>query len=316
MYIFKAGVVGAGFMGAEIAQVISFSGLPVVVKDVDQTMLDNAEAHIREIFQGRVDKGKMSQAELLDKMDLIEFTLDYADFEDVDIVIEAVPEVMRIKQAVFKELGRGRPRRRDLCLQHVGPFHRGDGPKVGRPARQGRRHALLQPGARDEAGRDGPRPVLQRGQSCRPSCSSPRTCARYRWSSRNAPASWSTACWRPIWARRCRRCKKARPRPRRSTRPWSSSACPWGRSRCWTSWGSTSALHAGVYMASEYGARFASPQILQMLVDAGRLGEKTGAGFYGYEEQTDEPVKEMIAADPGQRHSPSATSRSSGWSSR
>ncbi|MCB0227838.1 MAG: 3-hydroxyacyl-CoA dehydrogenase family protein, partial [Anaerolineae bacterium] len=104
MYIFKAGVVGAGFMGAEIAQVVSFSGLPVVVKDVDQTMLDNAEAHIREIFQGRVDKGKMSQAELLDKMDLIEFTLDYADFEDVDIVIEAVPEVMRIKQAVFKEL--------------------------------------------------------------------------------------------------------------------------------------------------------------------------------------------------------------------
>ena len=39
MYIFKAGVVGAGFMGAEIAQVISFSGLPVVVKDVDPGML-------------------------------------------------------------------------------------------------------------------------------------------------------------------------------------------------------------------------------------------------------------------------------------
>ncbi len=55
-------------------------------------MLDKAEAHIREIYQSRVDKGKMSQAELLDKMDLIEFTLDYADFEDVDIVIEAVPE--------------------------------------------------------------------------------------------------------------------------------------------------------------------------------------------------------------------------------
>ncbi|MCB0232881.1 MAG: 3-hydroxyacyl-CoA dehydrogenase family protein, partial [Anaerolineae bacterium] len=54
-------------------------------------------------------------------------------------------------------------------------------------------------------------------------------------------------------------------------------------------------LHAGVYMASQYGERFASPQILQMLVDAGRLGEKSGAGFYGYEDQTDEPVKEMIA---------------------
>ena len=43
MYIFKAGVVGAGFMGAEIAQVVSFSGLPVVVKDVEpgQTVVGN-----------------------------------------------------------------------------------------------------------------------------------------------------------------------------------------------------------------------------------------------------------------------------------
>ena len=40
MYIFKAGVVGAGTMGGEIAQVITYSGLPVVMKDIDQGMLD------------------------------------------------------------------------------------------------------------------------------------------------------------------------------------------------------------------------------------------------------------------------------------
>ncbi|MBE9470809.1 MAG: 3-hydroxyacyl-CoA dehydrogenase family protein, partial [Chloroflexi bacterium] len=40
MYIFKAGVVGAGTMGGEIAQVITYSGLPVVLKDIDQEMLD------------------------------------------------------------------------------------------------------------------------------------------------------------------------------------------------------------------------------------------------------------------------------------
>ena len=39
MYIFKAAVIGAGAMGAEIAQVISYSGLPVILKDVDQAML-------------------------------------------------------------------------------------------------------------------------------------------------------------------------------------------------------------------------------------------------------------------------------------
>ena len=62
MYIFKAGVVGAGFMGAEIAQVISYSGLPVVLKDVDQALLDKGLENIREIYQRRVDKGKMDRS--------------------------------------------------------------------------------------------------------------------------------------------------------------------------------------------------------------------------------------------------------------
>ena len=68
MYIFKAGVVGAGTMGGEIAQVISFSGLPVVLKDVDQTMLDKGMETMRYIYQSRVDKGKMSAGEMESKI--------------------------------------------------------------------------------------------------------------------------------------------------------------------------------------------------------------------------------------------------------
>ena len=58
MYIFKAGVVGAGFMGAEIAQVITYASLPVVLKDIDQEMLDKGMEAIRAIYQRRGDKGK------------------------------------------------------------------------------------------------------------------------------------------------------------------------------------------------------------------------------------------------------------------
>ena len=47
-------------MGGGIAQVISFSGLPVVLKDIDQGMLDKGMATIRDIYQRRVDKGKMT----------------------------------------------------------------------------------------------------------------------------------------------------------------------------------------------------------------------------------------------------------------
>jgi 3-hydroxyacyl-CoA dehydrogenase len=104
MYIFKAAVVGAGTMGGEIAQVITFSGLPVVMKDIDQGMLDKGMEKARTIYQRRVDKGKMTAGDMESKLDLITPTLTYDEFEDVDIVIEAVPEQMPIKKAVLKEL--------------------------------------------------------------------------------------------------------------------------------------------------------------------------------------------------------------------
>ena len=104
MYIFKAAVVGAGFMGAEIAQVITYAGLPVVLKDIDQAMLDKGMEALREIYQRRVDKGKMTATAMQEKVDLVIPTLSYDEFADVDIVIEAVPENMKIKQQVFAEL--------------------------------------------------------------------------------------------------------------------------------------------------------------------------------------------------------------------
>ena len=104
MYIFKAAVVGAGTMGGEIAQVISYSGLPVVLKDIDQGMLDKGMAKARSIYQRRVDRGKMSAGDMESRLDLITPTLTYDEFEDVDIVIEAVPEKMAIKKSVLKEL--------------------------------------------------------------------------------------------------------------------------------------------------------------------------------------------------------------------
>jgi 3-hydroxyacyl-CoA dehydrogenase len=91
-------------MGAEIAQVITYAGLPVVVKDIDQGQLDLARKTVEGIYQRRVDKGKMTVGQGEEKLDLIEYTLDYGEFADVDIVIEAVPEVMKIKQQVYREL--------------------------------------------------------------------------------------------------------------------------------------------------------------------------------------------------------------------
>ena len=112
MYVFKAAVVGAGTMGGEIAQVIAAAGIPVVLKDVEQKFVDQGLRKAREVSQGQlgglVDREKISREDadrqLEEIVGRITGTTAYEGFGDVDFVVEAVPERMEIKQAVFGEL--------------------------------------------------------------------------------------------------------------------------------------------------------------------------------------------------------------------
>ena len=112
MFVFKAAVVGAGTMGGEIAQVVAAAGIPVVLKDVKQEFVDTGLEKALQVTDAQlgalVGKEKITQEqadtqreELLGR---ITGTTGYDDFGDVDFVIEAVPERMEIKQAVFAEL--------------------------------------------------------------------------------------------------------------------------------------------------------------------------------------------------------------------
>lgn len=112
MYVFKAAVVGAGTMGGEIAQVIASSGIDVVLKDVEQKFVDHGLEKAQEVTQAQlgslVKKEKITQEDA-DKqaeeiVGRITGTTDYDGFGNVDFVVEAVPERMQIKQAVFAEL--------------------------------------------------------------------------------------------------------------------------------------------------------------------------------------------------------------------
>ncbi len=104
MYIYKAAVVGAGAMGAGIAQVITYSGLPVILTDVSQTAVDQGLATLRKIYQGRVDKGKMTSMDAEQKIALVTGTTDMQLLTDVDIVIEAIFEDLPAKQKLFLDL--------------------------------------------------------------------------------------------------------------------------------------------------------------------------------------------------------------------
>ncbi len=104
MYIYTVGVVGAGTMGAQIAEVISFAGVPVVLTDVNETLTRRGVESVRAIYQARVDKGKMTIEQLEEKMLLVTASAGLDGLKEVDLVIEAVPENLTLKQQVFHEL--------------------------------------------------------------------------------------------------------------------------------------------------------------------------------------------------------------------
>src|SRR3954470_7115481 len=117
MFVFKAAVVGAGTMGGEIAQVIASADVPVVLKDVDQRMVDAGLDRAREVTRGRlaqlVEKGRLGDEEADGQaravMSRITPTLAYDELGDADFVVEAVPERLELKQAVFAELDAATP---------------------------------------------------------------------------------------------------------------------------------------------------------------------------------------------------------------
>ena len=117
MFVFKAGVVGAGTMGGQIAQTIAAAGFPVVLKDIDDALVQAGLEEATKVTRGQVgkllEKGKLTaeqaETQIAEIVGRIHGTTSYASFGDVDFVVEAVPERMAIKQAVFAELDAATP---------------------------------------------------------------------------------------------------------------------------------------------------------------------------------------------------------------
>jgi enoyl-CoA hydratase / 3-hydroxyacyl-CoA dehydrogenase len=117
MFVRKTAVVGAGTMGGQIAQTIAAAGIPVVLKDIDDALVEAGLREARNVTAGQVSKlverGKLTAEQGEERVEevlgLIAGTVDYADFGSVDLVIEAVPERMDVKQAVFAELDAATP---------------------------------------------------------------------------------------------------------------------------------------------------------------------------------------------------------------
>ena len=100
----KAAVIGCGTMGGGIAMNFANAGIPVTIVDMSREAVEQGLAVITKNYKATVAKGRMSQAAMDERLGLISSTLEYRDIADVDIVVEAVFEKMDVKKAVFHQI--------------------------------------------------------------------------------------------------------------------------------------------------------------------------------------------------------------------
>lgn len=112
MSIQKLGVLGAGTMGAGIAQVGAQSGLQVVLVDIEQAFIDKALQGIKKNWEKDLNKGKITEQDKENFISNISVSTNNIDFKDCDLVIEVIIENIDIKKRVFKELNK-------ICAPHT-----------------------------------------------------------------------------------------------------------------------------------------------------------------------------------------------------
>ncbi len=104
MEISKVGVVGGGLMGHGIAQISAQAGYDVVLREVDQQRLDKAIGRIEKQLARAVERGRLEQSAADAARGRITPTLDYGDYADCDLVVEAITEDLSLKLEMWGQL--------------------------------------------------------------------------------------------------------------------------------------------------------------------------------------------------------------------
>jgi 3-hydroxyacyl-CoA dehydrogenase len=287
LFVFKAAVVGAGTMGGEIAQVVAAAGIPVVLKDVKQEFVDQGLAKARDVTEGQlaglVAKEKITQADadrqLEEVMGRIAGATEYDGFGDVDFAIEAVPERMEIKQAVFAELDEVTPGHAILASNTSSLSITEMGEVTTRPDKVVGFHffipasvmRLIEVIEGDETSDETVQEAANFAQAIR---KSPIRCGEVPGFVVNRILiSSASEVWRvteeegldPLEVDKVMKDSGVVPMGPFFLADWS---------------GLDTAVHVAEYLRESYGDRFYVMAKMKELVDAGHLGQKTGRGFY------------------------------------
>jgi 3-hydroxyacyl-CoA dehydrogenase len=322
MFVFKAAVVGAGTMGGQIAQTIASAGFPVVLKDIDQDLVQAGLEEARKITEGQVSKlvskeritAEQGAAQIEETLGRIHGATSYEAFGDVDFVIEAVPDRMEIKQAVFAELDAVTPGHAILASNTSSLSIAEIGEATLRPDKVVGFHcfypasvtALVEIVEGEETSPETVTAALTFAQAIR---KQPIACFDSPGfvvnrildaGSSDAPDEQQDESWLSTFVEACLVLQEgvathrdidfgmmagAGLDPRRGLMPPFMKA---------DSEGLDSVLERLQQAAERHGERFAPPTILRRLIAQGRLGQKSGQGFYAYPQPDAEQPAEVV----------------------
>ena len=288
-FVFKAAVVGAGTMGGEIAQVVAASEVPVVLKDVDQKFVDAGLEKAREVTEGQLDglvaKEKLTRDQADERLEAtlgrITGTTEYEGFGDVDFVVEAVPERMEVKQAVFAELDALTPGHAILASNTSSLSISEIGIATGRPDKVVGFHFFY------------PASVMRLIEVVDGELTAEETsqaAANFAMQIRKNPIRCGeepgfvvnrvlNAAASEIWRHQDESGRTVEEIDKEIT---DAKAAPMGPFYLTDLLGLDTVLHVAEHLQDSYGERFYVHPRMRELVEAGNLGQKTGQGYYSH----------------------------------
>lgn len=104
MQVRKVGVIGAGVMGLGITQVLAENGIDVILVDKEETTLKKAKQHLNHLLDKEIEKWGITETEKKLILAKIKFTLDKSLLKDVEFIFESVDEILSLKKSIFKEI--------------------------------------------------------------------------------------------------------------------------------------------------------------------------------------------------------------------
>jgi len=289
MFVFKAAVLGAGTMGGEIAQVIASADVPVVLKDVEQEFVDAGLEKAREVTQGQlaglVAKEKVTQeqadARREEILGMIVGTTEYEGFGEVDFVVEAVPEKMPVKQAVFGELDEVTPGHAILASNTSALSISEIGSATTRPDKVVGFHffypasvmRLIEVVEGDDTSEETAQAAANFSMQIR---KNPIRCGEEPGFVVNRVLNSAAS---EIW----RHQSESGASPEEIDKEIAEAkVTPMGPFYLSDLLGLDTVLHVAEHLQASYGDRFYVHPMMKELVDAGKLGQKTGQGYYAH----------------------------------